>query len=92
MKTKKRHSVKVPRIKTKRNKAKSNAPSEDDKWYYYGPNKTKRLRYKFCLKCDYKTYSKPLLIKHAKVRHPYSTNNHTIRKTLNNNQVSINTL
>lgn len=43
---------------------------EYGEWYYYGPNKTKRLRYKLCDHCDYKTYNKILLIKHIEFHHP----------------------
>ena len=75
--------VKAPLIKiAKRNKAnkpvRSEGDDDDEKWYYYGHNKTKRLRYKFCAECNFKTYSKPLLNRHAELHHPYSTNDHSI--------------
>lgn len=75
-----RGSRKAPLIKTKLNKAKSPSKDDDDgKWYYYGFNKARRVRYTFCGQCNHKTFSKRLLNTHAELYHPNSTS-----KTPNN--------
>ncbi len=45
---------------------------EDDVWYYYGPNKSKRMRFKLCGDCNYKTYNKSFLVAHVEWHHPSS--------------------
>ena len=64
------------RIETNRkvNEPRPSSAEEDGRWYYHGPNKSKRFRYKFCGQCGYKTYSKPLLLKHVKLHHPTASN------------------
>lgn len=47
--------------------------TEEDEWYYYGPNKSKRLRFKFCNDCDFKTIERSSLVEHVKSQHSSST-------------------
>lgn len=47
--------------------------SEEEEWYYHGPNKSKRYRYNFCGDCAYKTFTRHSLVKHIELHHPYST-------------------
>ncbi len=47
--------------------------TEEDEWYYYGPNKSQRSRFKFCNDCDFKTYERSSLVSHVKSQHPSST-------------------
>jgi len=48
-------------------------PSEEEEWYYHGPNKSKRYRFNFCGDCAYKTFTRHSLVKHIELHHPYST-------------------
>jgi len=45
--------------------------SED--WYYYGSNKSKRMRYLFCGDCNFKTHQRSYLVAHVKSQHTSST-------------------
>lgn len=47
--------------------------SEEEEWYYHGPNKSRRYRYNFCGDCAYKTFSRHSLVLHIDLHHPYST-------------------